>query len=242
MDYQSILRKVILSEDIYGAFVSEIERLDDSPVSTLKDINLKRLHKTVGDAWENFCKEWLVVTNYCEQAWLLSEWRDHAQSLPDTYHLPKQDNGIDMVGRKGDEYYAIQCKFRGLNKCVSWKSLSTFIGLCERTGPWTKYIVMCSGRGISNKIKEMKSSKDVTIAKKSYMATTRAQWEQIAGLGLGYRLDGEQPSSSSDIITKPKPKSYILSQPTKQVSKNYKKEVNTDDVETIRSKRAQYYL
>jgi predicted helicase len=48
--------------------------------------------------------------------------------------LPKQDIGIDLIAKNGNEYHAIQCKYHEDNKrSVTFREVSTFISLLEST-------------------------------------------------------------------------------------------------------------
>ncbi len=191
------IRKSLSSETIYDTVIQAMDDLQHAPLSTMQAIRDNHTKKRVGDAWESFCHLWLIHTKTCDAVWTLQDWHTISSDLPPGYQLGKQDNGIDLIGRKDDAYYAIQCKYRGIQRKVPWGQLSTFIGLCERTGPWERYIVMCSGSGVSGK--KVKSSKDRTLAGGTFRKTARPVWEAMAQLGSGYRLSDHEAITPTDV-------------------------------------------
>jgi len=84
-----------------------------------------------GQAFEALVRHYLLWDpKYCME--LESVW--HSDSLPDEarrdldFRLPEK--GIDLVARtRSGDYWAIQCKFRGLTKnSATWQSISTYYG------------------------------------------------------------------------------------------------------------------
>lgn len=67
-----------------------------------------------------------------QEIWL---YDDMPTKILDKLNLPSTDKGIDLIAKKDDNYYAIQCKFRQNNeKTISWDVLSTFYGLTFGVG------------------------------------------------------------------------------------------------------------
>ena len=180
-------------DNIFDSLIEAIEAHFNRPVSSILEMKERVNKKLKGDLWENFCKDWLLATGKYSQVWLLSEWDDYALNAPESYQLTKQDNGIDLIAATKTGYVAIQCKYRKKGY-VNWSTLSTFIGLCERTGPWEKYIVMTNAKGITRKLP--KTEKDEAICLATFRSTSREVWLKIAGLYLEHSLDSSSTMSS----------------------------------------------
>jgi tetrahydromethanopterin S-methyltransferase subunit G len=99
--------------------------------------------------------------------------------------------GID----NNDKYYAIQSKFRKRNKyrktTVSWKELSTFYALCERTGPYDKYIVFTTADYV-NRIGK-KTEKDITIGYNKLLKLIHFDWLKLCNHPLVVHVDHPLP-------------------------------------------------
>jgi len=97
-------------------------------------------------------------------------------------HLPKNDYGIDIISKKGDGYYAIQCKYRkpqNKTQVISWKSLSTFYAMVVKSGPWIKHITMTNVNGCRH-IGE-KTDKDWSICIGTFRNINHFDWLKICG-------------------------------------------------------------
>jgi hypothetical protein len=98
--------------------------------------------------------------------------------------MKRVDMGIDIVARKGETFSAVQCKYKKHTSAkinmVTWKALATFYGLCLRTGPWNKYIVMTNCSYVRHMGK--KTPKDLSICLKTLQSTTREQWTRMCAL------------------------------------------------------------
>lgn len=185
-------------DNIFDSLIEAIEAHFNRPVSSILEMKERGNKKLKGDLWENFCKDWLLATGKYSQVWLLSEWDDYALNAPESYQLTKQDNGIDLIAATKTGYVAIQCKYRKKGY-VNWSSLSTFIGLCERTGPWEKYIVMTNAKGITRKLPQTEKDKAICLA--TFRSTSREVWLKIAGLYLEHSLDPSSTMSSVQTAT-----------------------------------------
>ena len=99
--------------------------------------------------------------------------------------------GIDLVAKKGDDYFAVQSKWKNPYKKgtipgtvklkhekVNWNELCTFLVLCERSGPWKHYIVMTNGVGIRRVGR--RSKKDKSICLKTFQSIPLGTWYDIA--------------------------------------------------------------
>lgn len=188
----SVYKKAILSllsrvetKEVFAGVVEAIESHYSRSVGSVTEMKKRDNKRDKGMLFEEFCKDWLLAQDRYTGVWTLAGFRQYAieNDLPQGYRLDKQDNGIDLVlqtTKKGVvTYSAIQCKWRKKGR-VAWATLSTFIGLCERTGPWDHYIVMTNAPGITRKVP--KSPKDRSICVGTFRHTTREQWCKIAGV------------------------------------------------------------
>lgn len=173
----------IPNADIFDGCVEAIELEHGRPVTNLCDLKKREDKKKKGDLWELFCRDWLESSDKYRNVWLFQDWivycSEKGHSLMGL--KTKQDNGIDIIAETLDgTFVAIQCKYRKDKKKVTWNTLSTFIGLCERTGPWSQYIVMTNGSGVTRKVPKSKKDKSICIG--TFRGTSRTQWLKMAGL------------------------------------------------------------
>lgn len=164
---------------IFESFINEIELYTMKPVHSIQEIkNLNLNKKTKGDLWEGFC------VLYCEkilehnQVWLL---KDVPEDVRKELSLVKKDFGIDIISKKGNDYFAIQCKYRKpTNKVqlISWKSLSTFYGYVANINKFKKHIVMTNVNGC-NHIGD-KTEKDLTIAFGTFKNINHFDWIKMS--------------------------------------------------------------
>ena len=174
--------------------------IDEAPCSTL--VEMKRRSTTnKGRYFEHLA---LLFLQHAElpslrvrRVWLLA---DLPVDLRNQLHLgngdakQKQDVGIDLVLEQEDgQYSAVQCKYRTRSRSqrratnVTWKQLSTFYSLCQRTGPWAHYIVFTNCRSVSRQ-GQQRLPQDYTIAYQRLSHTPRTTWIKLAGLPSGVRL------------------------------------------------------
>lgn len=182
------------NEKIFDGCIHAIEMEFGKPVTSMMDLKKREDKKAKGDIWERFCKDWLLASGKYVNVWLFQEWilycelnKKNAKGLKS-----KQDNGIDLIAQTESGYVAVQCKYRqDSSKKVSWNGLSTFIGLCERTGPWQQYIVMTNCRGVTRKIPKSKKDKSICIG--TFRKTPRVQWLKMAELYIENKLEDVTP-------------------------------------------------
>ena len=170
-------------ENIFDGLLSEIEAYFDRRVTTLEEMKARESKKAKGDLWELFCRDWLISTGKYLNVWLLKD-------SPLIEKVTNQDNGVDLIAHTKAGYSAVQCKYRSGKTRVDWKSLSTFIALCSRTGPWVKLVVMTNCQSVTRKLP--KSSKDQSICRGTFRSTSREQWLKLVGL-YRERSVGEVP-------------------------------------------------
>lgn len=146
----------------------------DKPVNSIHEMKQRENKKIRGDIFEEFCVLYLKHVKKYDEVYLLKDVDDE---LLNKLSLRRQDMGVDIVVKNGNEYYAVQCKYRKYeikSTCVTWKQLSTFYGLCLRTGPWNKYIVMTTANYV--KREGRKTENDLSICFGTFNNLTSEDW------------------------------------------------------------------
>lgn len=136
--------------------------------------------KKKGDLFETFCYLYLQKVLAHDEVWF---YKDFPLELKVQFHLTKNDYGIDLISKKGDGYYAIQCKYRrpqDKTQIISWKSLSTFYAMVSKSGPWVKHITMTNVNGCRH-IGE-KTDKDWSICIGTYRGMDHFAWLKLCGI------------------------------------------------------------
>jgi predicted helicase len=87
--------------------------------------------KSMGDAFEQLTKLYFQINplyrSKYEQVWLLDEVPSKDLEYLD---LPRQDLGVDLIAKSGDEYHAIQCKYHSdKTNTVKNSEISTFTSI-----------------------------------------------------------------------------------------------------------------
>jgi hypothetical protein len=133
--------------------------------------------KKKGDLFESFCCLYLRHVLDHDEVWF---YKDFPKELKEQFHLPNNDYGIDLISKKGDGYYAIQCKYRRpqeKTQVIPWKSLSTFYAMVVKSGPWVKHITMTNVNGCRH-IGE-KTDKDWSICIGTFRNINHFSWLKI---------------------------------------------------------------
>jgi predicted helicase len=77
--------------------------------------------------------------------------------------LPKQDIGLDLIAKNGNEYHAIQCKYHEDNKrSVTFREVSTFISLLESTPKITQGYI-CSTADLTSRVFNKLNTKPINL-------------------------------------------------------------------------------
>ena len=107
------LNPLFLKINSWQDFKNELDTLND---------------KQKGDAFELLTKMYFEIDhkyNNYENIWLLSEVPQKDREI---IGLESRDLGIDLIAKKGNEYHAIQCKYRtDKDKSLSFRDVSTFL-------------------------------------------------------------------------------------------------------------------
>ena len=113
--------------------------------------------KAKGDAFEQLVLHYFKLSNkfsmLYDEVWLLS---DVPQKILDDIGLLKQDLGIDLLARVGDEYHAIQCKYHSdKSKAVTYKEVSTFLTLLQSNDKITMGYICSSASDVSANLRKV---------------------------------------------------------------------------------------
>lgn len=133
----------------FDTLMKEIEKyIEGATAHNMTELKAKANDKKKkGDLFEAFCFLYLEIVLNHDQVWF---YKDFPKELKDQFHLTKNDYGIDLLSKKGDHYYAIQCKYKKPQdkvQIISWRALSTFYAIVVKTGPWLKHITMTNVNG-----------------------------------------------------------------------------------------------
>lgn len=203
-----VIRRLLSSnleeKQIFAALFNEIEKYHGRPVTSVSDLRTRDNKKLKGDLWEQFCHLYLShltlddnTTRLYNTVWL---WKDVPREFLQVIGLrsdTKVDNGIDIIAiRSTGEYEAVQCKYLGNpDKTVSWSTLSTFVGLCNLSGPWNRHIVMTTGKGVTRKVP--RTTKDISWCRGTFKSIPRTMWMKMAGTYTEYTLSDRSNISAS---------------------------------------------
>ena len=159
----------------------------------------RKTTKEKGLFFEVFCKMYLQMRGY-DDVWLLNEVPSDVIKY---LNMETYDVGIDLVARfkipnketnNTEDYFyiAVQSKYRKPTKDrfgrevhkLSWKELSTFLALVQRTGStkygWKTKIVMTNADSVSWRGKK-KEYNVKTYAKKTFENIERIEWMKMIG-------------------------------------------------------------
>jgi len=151
---------------------SYVEGVSASNMAELKEKTKNKKKK--GDLFESFCFLYLHKILEHDSVWF---YKDFPVELKSQFHLTKNDYGIDLISKKGNGYYAIQCKYRKPQdkvQVISWNSLSTFYAMVSKSGPWVKHITMTNVNGCRH-IGE-KTDKDWSICIGTFRGIKHFEW------------------------------------------------------------------
>jgi hypothetical protein len=124
----------------FPIFMKRLESISLLPASNMVELRQKNNKKTIGDIFEDFCYIYFLLKKV-DNVWT---YKNIPDDLKKTLALPVKDMGIDLIIKEGNEYSAVQVKYRKKDKLtnvLSWTELSTFYASCLKTGPWKKHIV-----------------------------------------------------------------------------------------------------
>ncbi len=164
------------TNNLFDIIVNEINNYADNMKATdMIQLKIKSNDKKIkGDLFEALC--YLYIKNILchDMVWL---YKDFPLELKTELSLTVNDYGIDIISKKNNDYYAIQCKFKKPSakvQLISWKSLSTFYAMVNRSGPWNRYITMTNVNGCKHIGK--KQEKDWSICIGTFKKLSHFDW------------------------------------------------------------------
>jgi hypothetical protein len=218
---KNFIQKNINKPNIFDEIILDIHNYNNTlNAYNMKDLKIKLNDKKIkGDLWEAFC--YLYLKNILEHndVWL---YNDIPENVKNDLHLTKKDFGIDIVSKKNNDYFAIQCKYKKPSEktqIVSWRALSTFYGIVTKTGPWKKHIIMTNVNGCAHIGKKTEFDKSICI--KTFQSIKYFEWLKMAEL------------DSMNVI--------INDNLNVIINDNIKKDKIINDKEEIRLKRLEFY-
>lgn len=199
---QKELHKIFLKKtsnaNLFDIFISECEKWYSEPVHSFSEMRRRENKKLRGDIFEEFCVLYLKYVKNYSNVYLL---KDTPLELLKKLELNSYDMGIDIIIENNNQYYAVQCKYRKhvtiKKNVIGWKTLSTFYGMCLRTGPWDKYIIMTNCDYTRHQGK--KTSKDVSICIGTFRNISNDEWLQMSGIN-GIKLGDKINEDVNDKI------------------------------------------
>jgi len=188
--------KTLNFKDFCSMLEDETESLGEGK-HTVADLKLLSTRHR-GFIFELFCREYLLNVAKYDEAYLLNDLPDAVRT---ELRLSKQDLGIDIIARCRGDWVAVQCKFRTCRRDnpVSWRDLSTFLSLCQRSGPYARHIVMTSAPSVRRV--GGKQEKDLSICRQTFEKMDRTQWLLLLG-DSGDKLPGSVASSAEEMRQK----------------------------------------
>lgn len=200
MEVEKVLYAILLKSptNLWDAFEEECRKFYDQPAHSLTEMRTRDNKKVRGDIFEEFCVLYLKHVRGFDEVWRLQDVPDEILAK---LGMKRVDMGIDIVARKGDNFSAVQCKYKKHTSAkinmVTWKALATFYGLCLRTGPWNKYIVMTNCSYVRHQ--GAKTAKDLSICMGTLRNTTKEQWMQMCNLEAN-TVSSDAPAKTIDEI------------------------------------------
>jgi hypothetical protein len=167
------------SNNLFDEFISECQKTFDKPAHTMLELRNRHNKKIKGDKFEVFCVYYLYDIYGLDNVWRLE---DVPEEVLTKLGMKRRDMGIDIIGEKGNKYFAIQCKYKKYSEkktVLTWKELSTFYALCLKTGPWEKYIVMTN---CDYTRQAVRTEKDLIICKKQFQNISKEQWLKMCNV------------------------------------------------------------
>ena len=177
-----INKQIDYDKNKFDLLIADIENyIEGGTAHNMTELKEKANNKKKkGDLFEAFCFLYLEIVLNHEQVWF---YKDFPKELKDQFHLTKNDYGIDLLSKKGDHYYAIQCKYKKPQdkvQIISWRALSTFYAIVVKTGPWLKHITMTNVNGCKH-IGE-KTEKDWSICIGSFRKIDHFMWLKMSNI------------------------------------------------------------
>ncbi len=129
-----------------GSFFNDISTWLDY-VSKQDSLNSKEK----GNTFELLTKVYFKISpqySFYDDVWLLEET---PEKILNEIGLPRQDLGVDLIAKSGNEYHAIQCKYHSnKHQKVTYKEVSTFLAAIAKCDKITMGYI-CSSANVTTK-------------------------------------------------------------------------------------------
>ena len=129
-----------------GSFFNDISTWQDY-VSKQDSLNSKEK----GNTFELLTKVYFKISpqfSFYDDVWLLEET---PEKILNKIGLPRQDLGVDLIAKSGNEYHAIQCKYHSnKHQKVTYKEVSTFLAAIAKCDKITMGYI-CSTANVTTK-------------------------------------------------------------------------------------------
>lgn len=184
---------------LFDEFMKECQKEYDAPAHSLTELRSRENKKKRGDIFEEFCRLYLLKIKGYTDVWLLNDLPEEVRT---ELKLPARDMGIDIICRRNGLYTAVQCKYKKVSarSQVTWRELATFQGLCAKTGPYEKHIVMTTANSVRHQ--GDKTEKDVSICLAGLRSISSGDWTKMCGLignTLGHSVPCEKRLSQDEM-------------------------------------------
>jgi superfamily II DNA or RNA helicase len=127
------------------------------------NLRTKLSNKSKGDNFEKLTYAYFKLDpkyQFYDEVWL---YANVPTLVLEELGLPKQDIGIDLIAKNGNEYHAIQCKYHEDNKrSVTFREVSTFISLLESTPKITQGYI-CSTADLTSRVFNKLNTKPINL-------------------------------------------------------------------------------
>ncbi len=129
-----------------GSFFNDVKTWQDY-VSKQDSLNSKEK----GNTFELLTKVYFKISpqySFYDDVWLLEE---APEKILNEIGLPRQDLGVDLIAKSGNEYHAIQCKYHSnKHQKVTYKEVSTFLAAIAKCDKITMGYI-CSTANVTTK-------------------------------------------------------------------------------------------
>lgn len=177
----------------FTKIMDSIRNHSNAVVHDMRQLKLREVKKTRGDAWECFCVAWLKSFEIYKDVWLL---KDVPIAIKQHLRITGIDKGIDIVIRTTDgEFIAVQCKYIDSNRSLTWASLATFLALVgAHPELWHKHIVLTTARKLSRNA-ELGVKTSCRFFSTFMRTTTKRYYSMIPSTGIPLQQGTSKPKS-----------------------------------------------
>jgi len=154
-------------------------------------------NKGKGDYFEYLTKYYFNIdpklNSFYDEVWLLSELPYKEREY---LGIPSHDLGIDLIGKKGTEYHAIQCKYHtDKASAVTFNEVSTFISMLEGNSKFSKGFICSTAAATSANLKKVITKPIYYILHDTWDNLSESFFKKVKTLELGKSLKPDNPLS-----------------------------------------------